>query len=180
MQRGAEAFRSKTSWSLVAPEPLGFKLENQGSIGHSICMKTLSNHKILGIDLDGTLFQHQNTPILAEYIRINPYDQEFHIVTFRSHGMEDTIDDELSAIGLNRNHFSSVNNVDDKTYEEYEIARHIGHNPEAIERYLTWKGRICHEVGATALLDDMADLVTDGCKKYGIEHYHPDDLQDWR
>jgi FMN phosphatase YigB (HAD superfamily) len=143
-------------------------------------MKNMEKHKIVGWDMDGTLYDHPLSEVFSEFIRVNPYNQEFHVVTFRSHGYERYIDCDLRSLDLDRSYFAGVHNVDDQTYHNYEVARKIGRNQEAIDAYMTWKGKICHDVGATLLLDDMTDLVIRGCDKYGIEHIHPDDLRDWR
>lgn len=141
-------------------------------------MKRLEKYDHIGWDLDGTLFDHPNTEMFADYIRTNPHDQNFHIVTFRSHGLRDNIDRDLRRIGLNRSHFASVNSVTDEMYERYYLSRLAGNDPDAIRDWMHYKGKTCKDRGAGILIDDMTNDVLPGCREHGIDHVHPDDLTD--
>lgn len=147
---------------------------------YMVAMKRLADFKHVGWDFDGTLWDHPNSKIFSDFIRQNPYDQKFHIVTFRSHGYELNIDRDLHSLRLRRKHFTSVNNVADVIFGEYHHAIKNGRNQAAVDRYLEWKGRVCHDLGIGILLDDMTDLVIQGCERYDIALIHPDELVDWR
>jgi hypothetical protein len=123
-------------------------------------MQRLSDHRDVAWDLDGTLYDHPNSEMFAEFIRTNPFNQTFHIITFRCH-------------------FKTITNVADFIYAEYHHGVRLGNNPKAVERYMTWKGMIAEKVGATILLDDMTSLVELGCERHGIALLHPDDLTNW-
>lgn len=42
--------------------------------------------------------------------------------------------------------------------------------------YRTWKGMICEENGIPVLIDDDTANVIQGCEKYGIKLFHPDEI----
>jgi hypothetical protein len=149
-------------------------------ISYMIGMQRLSDHRSVAWDVDGTLYDHPNSEMFAEFIRQNPYDQIFHIITFRSHGFQNNTTRDLKSLGLRRSHFKTITNVEDFIYAEYHHGMRMGNNPKAVDRYMTWKGMIAEKVGATVLLDDMTAMVEMGCERHGIALIHPDDLEDWR
>jgi len=144
-------------------------------------MKRLQDHRRVGWDMDGTLFQHQNSEAFADFIRRNPYDQDFYIVTFRSHGIEKEVEPDLATLGLKLSDFKGILNVPDRIYAEYWFAmKHwfTGDTmPEEVDRYLTWKGKICRQNGITILLDDLTSLVEIGCERHSVDMIHPNDLE---
>jgi hypothetical protein len=143
-------------------------------------MDKLKNYKSVGWDLDHTLFNHPNTEKFADYIRENPHNQQFHIVTFRTHNLVPRIEPELHKIGLTLADFDSVQHPKDSDYERYEDALYA--NPkrrqhlDAIEQWQHFKGAACKKTGCGVLIDDMTNDVLPGCEKHGIDHFHPDEF----
>lgn len=141
-------------------------------------MDALKDHKIIAFDFDDTLIGHPHSRRFQEYIKTNPHGQEFHIVSFRSHGMEENFARDLAldcGDFINLSHFAQVHHMTDQMFEDF-------HNSGASKlivvnhEYLEWKAVKCKEIGATVLIDDMAHWVKKGCDKHGILHIHPDDL----
>jgi hypothetical protein len=142
-------------------------------------VKRLADHKIIAWDFDDTLVGHAGSRRFQEFIKANPYGQEHHIVSFRSHGMEQQFDRDLfESCGdlLTLADFKGIHNVPDTLYEEHRPTRLIINLVE--DPYLTWKGMICDQIGATVLVDDMSDFVARGCEQYGVLHIHPDEFLD--
>lgn len=143
----------------------------------------LDNHHTIAWDFDKTLVDCPTALAAQRYIRDNP-NKKHHIVTFRSHGMEDHIFDELSkySIGLHQTDFDGVHNIEDEAHMAWELAmwkRSL--NPDmaitsAEKYYLSWKGYICRRIGASVLVDDDTKAVSDGCKRFGILHFDPQEL----
>lgn len=142
-------------------------------------MIRLANHQIIAWDFDDTLIGHPYSRKMVEFIRENPYGQEHHIVSFRSHGMELNFErdllaehGELADISL----FAKLHNLPDKLYEGSALGQGLILSREE-DPTVEWKGMICNQIGATVLIDDMTDQVARGCDKYGVLHIHPDELE---
>lgn len=134
----------------------------------------LKSHRGVGIDFDETLINHPNSASLWEFIRTNPYDQEFSIVTFRSGGLEKYVWIDLkshqSLIG--EEHFKALLACPHDLW----VNHHANPTASLDDPYLVWKGATCAQHNITALIDDMTEKVIHGCRKYRVEHFHPDDF----
>ncbi len=144
-----------------------------GRIAHMI--DKLLDHQKIGIDLDGTLIEHPHSRRLQKFIIDHP-DKEFHIVTFRSHGMQHNIARDLristtlTQVPLGLNHFAGVHNIPDTLYEN--MVRFDRHDP-----YYCWKADKCKELGCTVIVDDVA-AIGPYCEAIDILYIHPDSFGD--
>jgi hypothetical protein len=136
----------------------------------------------LAWDLDDTLIGHPAAPAMYDFIAANPQIAH-HIVTFRALGAETRIWTDLAAATqiVGRAHFGRAINVDDNLAGlvarlRRNRASRLFAGPEgpAERAYRHWKGMICAQIGAGALIDDRTDDVTPGCTAFGILHLHPD------
>lgn len=134
-------------------------------------------HQKIGIDFDGTLVEHRKSRLLQRFILANHDKTEFHIVSFRSHGMERNIERDLlistlmTQVPLTLRHFAGVHNIPDALYEGWAM---FGDKDKARD-YFCWKASKCQEIGCTIIVDDMND-VGPHCEEIGITYLHPDDL----
>jgi hypothetical protein len=144
----------------------------------------LAPYRIVGVDVDDTLLDNGRPADYArfwEFIETNPYDQVFHIITFRSGGWEKMVWSDLRFSGstLTEDHFASVQSVPHSVW-----ALSQGSAPRIItsmsqldeDPYMLWKGKVCAELGCEVLIDDMTEHVIRGCDQYGVKHIHPDEL----
>lgn len=144
----------------------------------------LDNHDRIGVDFDGTLIDEPNSKLLVDYIVKNHVQKEFYIVTFRTHGMQYCIWNELAkhhGTAIDRDMFKGVFNMPDRMYENYADALHQrvimrraglpipAEIPPAIVAYRTWKGMMCQQHGITILVDDKPEDVELGCVRCGID-----------
>lgn len=140
----------------------------------------LDEHDVIGWDFDGTLIDHPKAQSMHDYILDHP-EKTHIIVTFRSHGMERNIWRDLGR----ENHrapgraaFKDVINMSNKLFEEGYMAQKAVAASIVLptKEYLEWKGKVCHDLGITVLVDDMPAMVIPGCDRYGVLHLHPNDL----
>lgn len=133
-------------------------------------------HVRIGIDFDGTLVGHERSVLIQQYIVDHP-EKEFHIVTFRTHGMQDKIkiDHDLwssskdTGVHIDLANFIAVHNISDHMYENHVI---VGGDPA----YWAWKARKCAEIGCTIMIDDMAEWIYEEFSRQGILLVSPDDF----
>lgn len=138
--------------------------------------ETLRDYRVIAWDMDDTLIGHPNSEAFWRFIRENPYNQTHHIVTMRSHGMEQRIFSDLEMFGsdLERHHFGEIVNIPNSLFEEFQRSSDI----DPAHPFFTFKGRACARLDAEVLIDDMEakGISKRGCDEHGIEHIHPDDL----
>ena len=143
-------------------------------------MEKLQQYKKIGWDFDGTLYGHDSSPAIWDFISTNPYGQEHYIVTHRSHGLEKQMFWQLESIGshLSAGDFVDIFNVSDTMFEIYSNAKSII-MPEdlANDPYVEWKGLTCFQHGIEVMVDDDPSMVIPGCQKHGIAFIDVDDLQ---
>lgn len=145
-------------------------------------ISALCGHKAIAWDFDDTLVGHPNAPIMHRFIAQNPHLRHV-IVTFRTHGMQDRIFDELGRYRTAppESAFEAVINISDRRWEDFHkkqkqnISYAFGLSPEE-KYYLEWKGMVCRDNGLTVLVDDDTENVRLGCERYHIVHLHPDDV----
>ncbi len=137
----------------------------------------LRNYSVIGWDVDDTILDHARQNDFWRFIIDNPYDQEHHIVTFRSGGMERSIFHELMIAGsrLRRDHFAGVHSIPHSVWVANETKIIILGDGNS-DPYCEWKGLTCAENGINVLIDDAHHIVADGCAKHNVDHFHPDDL----
>ena len=140
-----------------------------------LSLNELNSHQRLGIDFDGTLVGHKHSQILQQYIVTNP-EKEFHLITFRSHGRQWDITEDLresvlheTHVRITGRHFVQVHNMSDEDFTAYNGAIR---QPE----FYLWKATKCKEIGCTILIDDMADFLHEYCVAHGVACFHPDDF----
>lgn len=160
----------------------------------------LHNHRIIGVDIDNTLIGNSVAKHwLSDFIQKYHKDKEFHLITFRNgQSFERVWDDIQKELPLNDFHFKSLTGMPIHLSNVYffhkkykNVAKQQPHKMKRIEMYqnvnwkeiellaslmLEWKGEICYKLGCSVLLDDMEHLVINGCQKYGIKHYHPNQI----
>lgn len=138
--------------------------------------------------MDQTLIDGPNSEFYRAYIASTP-NKQHHILTFRSHSWANDIWEELNRCGLNSQRLiKSVSNCPDIMHDSFMVDQHNReHGRELdtllwimqsgltddqfmkyVEDFPFWKGKMCHEIGATILVDDKPELVIHGCEKYKI------------
>ena len=135
----------------------------------------LKGFRKIGWDFDGTIHEHPLAEQFHRFIIENPYDQEHHIITFRSGGYELYIPRELEKYVtglLVDQHFLSLETVP----HDYWVNNKMSPIILLDDPYLKWKGLRCKELGIEVLIDDDTHAVKMGCGEHGIVHIHPDDL----
>ena len=138
----------------------------------------LHDHAVIAWDLDDTLVGHRAAQAMAAYIRATP-EKRHVIVTFRGASQRDRVWRDLAP--LDRSHFAALETTDDAEAALVQRllrqrARGLLAGPETAEEtaYLHWKGRVCARLGASVLVDDMTELVRQGCAAHDILLLHPD------
>lgn len=152
----------------------------------------LDNHQSIGVDIDQTLLEHPKSPILQNYIREHQ-EKTFILITFRFGRLAESIWPDVAMVNLGKEHFTSMYNLKKDQFLDWETYERLlrVRNPKKLERIianenldveflksrhqelLEWKAMICEGTGCTILLDDMEELVIEGCKKYNIKYMHP-------
>lgn len=139
-------------------------------------------YSAIGWDFDGTLIDNPRSPRMHQFILDHP-EKRHVIVTFRSHGWQHSIFEEMQrkypdAPGPDC--FDSVHNIDDNAWEKFNSAEQrrllgllTGRLTPWEEYYVEWKGMTCHHLGLPALVDDDPKNVVPGCEKYGIVYVNP-------
>ncbi len=142
----------------------------------------LHKHAAIGWDLDMTLVGHPASASLHAFIRATPHIRHV-IVTFRSASARAKLRTDLAEFPLapDIESFHAVEMIDDALAAGFaRLHRNRAHGffagpTSAVETaYLSWKGRICAQWGATLLVDDMTEYVRLGCNAHGIQLLHPD------
>lgn len=139
----------------------------------------LRQYSSVAWDFDDTLINHPRQRDFWQFIRENPFNQTHHIITMRSHGLEERIFIDLERFGsdLTREHFVEVCWLDDTTFSQYASRNRFMLLTED-DPYFHFKGETCKRIGAEILIDDMesGNVSVRGCEKHGIPYMHPDEL----
>jgi len=137
---------------------------------------TLDRHNAIGWDVDGTLVNNPSASRLHNYIRANP--QKRHcLVTFRTYDLLDTLEYDLARAGIRDiSIFDKVLSVPVNTWMQWAIVQQNRKSGKTKGKllgveieFMEWKGFICRTEGLTVLVDDDADNVERGCKRFGVE-----------
>lgn len=149
----------------------------------------LASHLDIAWDLDGTLVGHPAAPLLHRFILATPHIRHV-IVTFRSHAGHGDPWRELAAYGdaPGRTYFERVIPIEDEMRDAFAAAHRGASLGWSLGRLLRpvptqeaycrwWKGMVCHQHGLTALVDDLTPMVAEGCRRYGVALFHPDEFR---
>lgn len=143
--------------------------------------RALGHYPAIAWDFDETLHNSEASPILHQFILDHP-EIKHVIVTFRSHGWEHRIWDELADYedAPGREHFAGVLNIDDDTFAKFSHAGYLrsrgeltGEPTEAETTYVEWKGMVCKANNLPVLVDDKTEHVAQGCTRYGVALFDP-------
>ena len=150
----------------------------------------LATHMDIAWDMDGTLIDHPAAPLLHRFILDTPHIRHV-IVTFRS-ARQGTPWALLGGYSskLGAEHFVRAIHMPDELCAGLSgeaSARRSGrwHSLGLLMRpwrraadtaHRSWKGQTCQREGITALVDDLTSLVTEGCRRHGVELFHPADF----
>lgn len=128
----------------------------------------LDIHEKIAWDVDGTLVGGHNSDYFCRYIIANPH-KEHHLVTFRTpRNWAELALEELEEQGVPRSLIAGVHSVPDELYHAYAMRAIIETEQSDIDLYREWKAMTAKSIGCTVLVDDMGDIVADGCIKHGI------------
>lgn len=141
-------------------------------------LKSLDAHTSIAWDFDRTLIDNPHASLFYNYIRQTP-EKRHVIVTFRTHGMQNTMFEELEHSGdpdaPDASNFDMVLNIADEAWAAWNTAaskRKFGMlqgpltKPETY--YINWKGMTCKQHRLSILIDDDIGNTAPGCVKYGI------------
>jgi hypothetical protein len=145
-------------------------------------MDRLANHQKIALDFDGTLIDGVSSLAIAAYVNQHP-DKSFYIVTFRTPKQSQTIPTELANVGLSVQQFSKIIPMSERLVFDFDEDQRFRRNSSLPSmdhvskdallpgeyKLVHWKGFIARKLGATVLVDDMPELVTHGCKQFGVE-----------
>ena len=133
----------------------------------------LQKYQHIAWDLDGVLLDDIRSFHFHTYILEHP-EQTHSVVTFRyreDRSLVDNMFDEYRS-GLSLFRFENERYLPVPKINKHRALL----SQEEIDEQREWKGLQCREIGAEVLIDDMAELVERGCKRYGIAYFHPRDL----
>jgi hypothetical protein len=145
-------------------------------------MDRLAKHRKIALDFDGTLVDGVSSPAITAYVNQHP-DKSFYIVTFRTPKQSQTIPSELANVGLSTQQFSKIIPMPERLMFDFDEDQRFRRNSSLPSmdhvsedallpgeyKLVHWKGFIARKLGATVLVDDIPELVTRGCKQFGIE-----------
>ncbi len=150
----------------------------------------LATHMDIAWDMDGTLIDHPAAPLLHRFILDTPHIRHV-IVTFRS-ARQGTPWSRLAGYShrLGAEHFVQAIHLPDELcagLSSETSVRRSGAWPVLSQlirpwrrttdsAHRSWKGLICQQEGITALVDDLTSLVAEGCRRHGVELFHPADF----
>lgn len=153
-------------------------------------LQRLATHMDIAWDMDGTLIDHPAAPLLHRFILDTPHIRHV-IVTFRS-ARQGTPWARLGGYShrLGAEHFVRAIHLPDELCAGLsgETSARRGRTWPALNQLIrpwrrpagtahrSWKGSICQQEGITALVDDLTSLVAEGCRRHGVELFHPTDF----
>lgn len=114
----------------------------------------LDQHQVIAWDVDGTLVNGINSDAFRKYIIATPHKQH-HIVTFRDEVWAQDVYEELAEHGVPRSSIAS-------------IASNPTGKPHVGDSVKLFKGAAARKVGATIMIDDMPEMVEEGCQAAGV------------
>ena len=157
---------------------------------HAPAFQRLASHMDIAWDMDGTLIDHPAAPVLHRFIQDTPHIRHV-IVTFRSErhgtpwarlaGYSSGIGTECFARAIHMPDELCAGLSEDMTSRRNGLWPVLGPLMPRWRRatdaaHRTWKGLTCQQEGITALVDDLTSLVADGCRRHGVELFHPTDF----
>jgi len=154
----------------------------------------LDKHTIIGLDWDDTFVGAGSSlrwclPI-QQYVT-NHTNKEYHVVTFRNSNATKEIELLVSTHPVLKTVVKSITHLPDSLREIQADALCLGyikqHSKTMFDKYyqddpkevdallqtydaiITFKARTCAKYSCTVMLDDMPNLVKEGCTRLGIE-----------
>ncbi len=152
--------------------------ENEGTISRSF-FERLAAHESIGWDFDNTLIENPYVEDFYQFILDTP-EKRHKIVTFRSHGYQDTMFRELRMFEGDpaQDDFDGYVNIPDEMFSDYYDAKLDRKNgllrgplTKAENNYRRWKGWVCSTLRLRALVDDNIPDTEPGCAEFGITLY---------
>jgi hypothetical protein len=160
----------------------------------------LNKHASIGIDVDLTLIDGPCSHFLQSWVWDHYKELDLHLITFR-YGVDfdHYLKSDLAEVGMDFNMFKGIHGIPavdavpfwllvnkvghkNKVYPPkwHRSLKHHKSSPEEYDQLFqvvsTWKGQKCKELGITALVDDLGDMVKPGCDLHGIEWIDSFDL----
>lgn len=154
----------------------------------------LDNHKNIAVDIDETLINGGLASLkIQKYILENNFEKNFFLITFRTGTYVDTVwqdiayeNDEIipamfkglySIPGDIRDAYAKFNWYKRMNFiHDPEIEARMEELEELANQYTLWKGFQAKKLNCTILIDDLREMVINGCNKYGVTYVHPEDL----
>lgn len=140
----------------------------------------LSAHRSIAWDIDQTLVGGKFSNEFILFIQSHP-EIEHHLITFRNKDWADEVWSDLKPkMGANvRDLFVDVHNCDEDDWHFFSVRNSpfggLTGDPEmdtilnaAHDAVMTYKGRKASELGCTILVDDLIQMVHEGCSAYGV------------
>lgn len=138
----------------------------------------IKHHRVVAWDVDGVLLGHSRSPDFHKLITENPFDQEHVVVTFRTHGLQPLIFQDLNnhyrETAPQEKHFQNVMCCPGDLWQSVFQTQKV--NPLDLTEYRHWKGHACHGQMADVLIEDDFYHTELGCRYYDIDLIHPDDF----
>jgi len=144
-----------------------------------------SKHENIALDIDHTLIGFSKAKeFIWEYLKNNKDKHNIHLITFRyNEYFENAFKDIKNESGLDESYFKSITGLPKKYIEEYEkivknnyVFNKQKNNIEIVNELKEWKGKIAFRKNCRILIDDLSEYVVNGCIKYAITYYHPNEL----
>lgn len=131
----------------------------------------LDRHDVIAVDFDGTLVDNPGADHLWKYIRENYKRKQFHIVTFRfkSHA------DQCLPI-LNMLHRINGKAPTAEMFRSVEYRPMLTEDDNYDDLPMEFKALVCKRIGATVIIDDLVDLISEHCEKHDVEVVNALDL----
>jgi hypothetical protein len=188
MMDGFPALKSNAGAASLSPAARKCRTPSDGQ--KASAFQRLATHMDIAWDMDGTLIDHPAAPLLHRFILDTPHIRHV-IVTFRS-ARQGTPWARLGGYShkLGAEHFVQAIHLPDELcagLSGENLTRRSGYWPAlgqlirpwrrtADTAHRSWKGLICQQEGITALVDDLTSLVAEGCRRHGVELFHPADF----
>jgi hypothetical protein len=148
-------------------------------IYETFILKDLEKYQTLAWDFDDTLIGNSFSRKYLNYIIKHP-DQKHIIVTYRSHGWQNEIINDLTNTygrfgSTVFDRFAEIFGVPDEIYSAYDVERikankGLLYDESKIDTYNDWKGVLCQQHNAP-LIDDNKNCIP-GCEMLNVDFYY--------
>lgn len=162
-------------------------------INNKELISILNQHDIIAWDLDETLINGKNSSFFQKYVLSHP-EKDHNIITYRTGENLETIFEDLENHfkGYHMKIFSNIFSIPEQIDKDYAnlpmkarqlydkefISDHTFNRKFKIDRekvkeicknYIEWKPKVCSEIGANILIDDLYKNLKNVCDQYDIE-----------